>query len=548
MVRKRDNWFFVLVGILFLILIIGPYYWATKAGGNDHFFGGFLFNLVDGNSYLAKMYQGWLGNWRFTLPYTHQAGEGAYLFLFYLALGHIARVTGQSLQFIFHMMRLIGSLILLIVLWNFYKQISPTRKATWMAFVLALFGSGLGWLVSFFGIFSADLWVAEGYPFLSAYANPHFPLGMAILIWILTPSQWFERDRNSSLGIRSGILLLIMGLILGILLPFGFIVGVFVLAGLAVWESWEWMNSANKLSQVNLKRFIHAIYSSFYFRKIILLCIGGTPVILYQVWVTQTDPLLAIWNAQNLTISPPVWDLLISFAPVLLFAIPGLWFVWRKGESAQRILIVWSIVGFLLVYIPWGLQRRFLIGYMVPLAGLAGLGLDRLFTHQKRLALAMLTFVFVMAVPSNLLILVGGVGAIQSRESMVFLSIDEKTSLDWLRANSPDDALVLASPQMGLFIPAYTGRRVLYGHPFETVNAQVMETKVEHFFQGSISDEEISALSDADYIFYGPRERELGGSITGSGIKVVFRSGDTEIYEIEGSYSPSDEYLDFSDD
>ena len=184
---------------------------------------------------------------------------------------------------------------------------------------------------------------------------------------------------------------------------------------------------------------------------------------------------------------------------------------------------------------------RFLIGYMVPLAGLAGLGLDRLFAHQKRLTLAMLTFVFVMAVPSNLLILVGGVGAIQSRESMVFLSIDEKTSLDWLRANSPDDALVLASPQMGLFIPAYTGRRVLYGHPFETVNAQVMETKVEHFFQVSISDEEISALSDADYIFYGPRERELGGSITGSGIKVVFRSGDTEIYEIEGSYSPSDE-------
>ena len=31
--------------------------------------------------------------------------------------------------------------------------------------------------------------------------------------------------------------------------------------------------------------------------------------------------------------------------------------------------------------------------------------------------------------------------------------------------------LILSSPEMGLFIPAQTGRRVLYGHPFETVNA-----------------------------------------------------------------------------
>jgi hypothetical protein len=306
---------------------------------------------------------------------------------------------------------------------------------------------------------------------------------------------------------------------------------------MSIWESWERVNSKNKLPQDKQLGFLQLIYSTVNFRKLILLSVGGIPVLLYQVWVTQSDPMLAIWSAQNLTISPPIWDLLISFAPVLLFGIPGAWFVWRKGGYAQRILIVWSIVGILLIYIPWGLQRRFLLGYMVPLAGLAGLGLDHLFSHQKRIKIAMLSVVIMMALPTNLLILVGGMGAIQSHESMFYLSKDEKISLDWLESNSPDDALVLASPQMGLFIPAYTGRRVLYGHPFETVNADVMEAKVEHFFQGMIKDNEISTLSDVDYLFYGPREREYGGHLLGAGMKVVFQFGNTEIYEIDGSYS-----------
>jgi hypothetical protein len=537
MLQKRDARFVFLAGISFLILITGPYLWAYLTTGSDHFFGGFLFNPIDGNSYLAKMYQGWLGSWRFTLPYSPQSGEGAYLFLFYLALGHLSRVTGYSLHFVFHMMRLLGALILLIVLWNFYSQVSPTRIAARMAFLFALFGSGLGWFVSFFGILSADLWVAEGFPFLSAYANPHFPLGMSILIMVLTPRRESGQDRNSIFDKKFGLILVIMGLLLANLLPFGIVLAVVILAVMSIWESWERVNSKNKLPQDKQLGFLQLIYSTVNFRKLILLSVGGIPVLLYQVWVTQSDPMLAIWSAQNLTISPPIWDLLISFAPVLLFGIPGAWFVWRKGGYAQRILIVWSIVGILLIYIPWGLQRRFLLGYMVPLAGLAGLGLDHLFSHQKRIKIAMLSVVIMMALPTNLLILVGGMGAIQSHESMFYLSKDEKISLDWLESNSPDDALVLASPQMGLFIPAYTGRRVLYGHPFETVNADVMEAKVEHFFQGMIKDNEISTLSDVDYLFYGPREREYGGHLLGAGMKVVFQFGNTEIYEIDGSYS-----------
>lgn len=64
----------------------------------------------------------------------------------------------------------------------------------------------------------------------------------------------------------------------------------------------------------------------------------------------------------------------------------------------------------------------------------------------------------------------------------IFLEKSESQALVWISANTPKDSIILASPDMGLFIPADTGRKVLYGHPFETVNAEQEKAKVQTFF------------------------------------------------------------------
>ncbi len=64
----RSNWFPILLGALYIVLISARYILAYQDEG--YRFGGFLLNPIDGNTYLAKMYQGWQGSWRFSLPFT----------------------------------------------------------------------------------------------------------------------------------------------------------------------------------------------------------------------------------------------------------------------------------------------------------------------------------------------------------------------------------------------------------------------------------------------------------------------------------------------
>ena len=79
--------------------------------------------------------------------------------------------------------------------------------------------------------------------------------------------------------------------------------------------------------------------------------------------------------------------------------------------------------------------------------------------------------------------------------------------MEWIGSHTPPDATILAAPDTGLYIPASTGRRVLYGHPYETVDAVYQKYRVSRFFEGKANAaEEGDLLAEADYLFVGPRE------------------------------------------
>lgn len=501
---------YTFISIVVLILITIPYLYAVTQAGDGHHFGGFLLNPIDGYSYLSKMHQGWSGEWKFRLPYTHQSGEGAYLFLFYLTLGHLAKGVGLSRIVVFHLIRVLSAALLLASLARYFQRSLPTDRGRAFSFTLAAIGSGLGWVGVLGGLFTADLWVAETYPFLSAYANPHFPLALAIFFYLLDPGK-----ERSTVGI------MVLTLLLSLILPFAVILLIFLRSGdLAL----DWM--------MNEERTFQDVITSKSFKLLLILAFSGLPVLMYDFWVVRLDPVLSVWNRQNITPSPPIWNSVLALSPPFLLSI---WGIRRaKTHSSGKLWALWLVGGAFLIYLPWNLQRRFLFGYYVPCAGLAFWGLrelrDRIRINMKTL---MIVVIF-LSLPTNLIILASGFQAINRKDPSLYLTKGEMKAMEWLDNHTGAKDLILASPRSGLFIPAYTGRRVIYGHPFETTYADRKKMFVEDFFSGKMSEGQRAAFlekNEVDYVYVGPRAVEFEGFQELADLQLVYQCETIKIYQ-----------------
>jgi hypothetical protein len=498
----------IIVITITILLTVLPYLIASAAAGEKAVFEGFLLNPIDGNSYLAKMQLGWEGQWKFTLPYNPDPGGGAYLFLFYIFLGHISRLFNLSNLLIFHLARVVGTVFLIITLYVFAERVFSENQ-TWArrVFIWICLGAGMGWVLFPFGIVTSDLWVPEAYVFLSSYVNPHFPLGVALLIWIFL---WSERAE-----LRFKFFMLLAGLALGIVFPFGVVVGAAVLVVLA---GWQWLET---------KRIA--------WHNPLALILGGGLFVAYQFWVSTTDPILAGWNAQNLTPSPPLWDLVISFSPAILFSILAFrHFRSWKFNYFQKLAVCWFIASLILILFPFSLQRRFLMGFYIPVIILAGIGIPLLTNSlktQRRLYLA----ATLLSIPSILVVLALGAFGIATIDQRFYISNDEQKALTWVGQSTTQNAIFLASPDIGNIIPAQTGRRVLYGHPFETINAEAQKQQVIDLYRNTYSAaDSIKLLKELNvsYVFYGPRERILGRPDFINHLQSVFQDQDVTIYAV----------------
>jgi hypothetical protein len=524
---QKIPWVPALLALATLLLTQLPYLYAAISAGSQYKFIGFLINPLDGLSYLAKMHQGWLGTWRFRLPYSADPGQGAYLFLFYIFLGHLARWTHLSILLTYHLARFLGSIFMLWALYRFFGKVFSDSSMRRTAFALAVLGSGIGWLAVPFGAVTSDFWVAEAYPFLSAFSTPHFAIGLGLLLELLAPlAESVKGALPHSLWRLAGVILL--AFLLGILSPFGVVIAIVVCAGMVARFAighWE-----------QVRREIGTLLRAPEFIRLIWIGVGGGPWLLYDYWVVNHDPVLYGWNAQNLTPSPAIWDLILALSPALLLAIFGFMDILRKDNRGLHLLVIWSGLGLVLLYLPVGLQRRFLMGIFVPISGLAAVGLF-LWSQRSRRSQAFLTaFTLLVSMPTLAIIFLGALQVIQQRDANFYLSKGEDQALQWLDVHTPPGALVVASPQTGALIPAFTGRRVIYGHPFETVNALQEEANLENFFQADSHawDAHQAMLfllqRQADYVWVGPRERQLGGLPAGLNLSPAYSQDGIDVY------------------
>ncbi len=539
--------------LVILVLSCVSYTVAALAEPDGWQFAGIMVNPLDGHSYMAKMQQGVQGKWLFHLTYTPEPHNGAFIFTFYLALGHLAALTDLSKILVFHLARLLAGFGLLLMAFRFITRVTPQPSEQRLAFIFTFSAAGLGWLGVAFGAFPIDLWVPEAFVPYSLYANPHFPLAMMLMLIIF--EQILQVSNSSSLpsaSLPNSYAFIWSGLAafaLAMILPFALLT---VWAILVVFLGWCYVITRRlPWTQIWLTLGV-AIFSA--------------PVIFYQYWVSTTNPILAGWGAQNVTAAPKFLDFWLGYGVVGLLVIVGIAGIirgykiddnWddanrptdtggtndlpsdlpRSRATGEWLVVIWAITTVVLVYFPFDLQRRLITGLHLPFCILAGLGLNRWLAHSpiKLKARRLITMVAIAMGALGTLVVWGLplIGTLQppveaSTTALFFMRDEEIAAFEWLQAHVEPDQVILASPRVGMFVPGQTGARAFYGHPFETIDAKNKKAQVEAFYRGEI--ETVSPA--ANFIIYGPSEQSLGRPEVLTQYPVVFSTAEVTVYEV----------------
>jgi hypothetical protein len=548
---NRREWCWVVLVTLALVVASSlPYLVAWAVTPERAHFTGLLVNPLDGHSYIAKMRQGLAGSWSFHLPYTPEPHVGAHIYLFYLLPGHLARWTGLPLIVVYHGIRVAGGAAMLSACYVLASRLGDDVGERRIMFLLTALGSGLGWLAGLFNIMTADLWVPEAFPAYALLANAHFPIALGLMVVIaicglqvvdgVAQEAGSQRQQAGERGQEAknqqdrkrmwGLGMVLAAVVLGVIQPFGLVTTFGGLGAMLVaramrereipWHAVTWVVGAGAVA---------------------------LPYPLYTQWALRSDPVLAVWNAQNVTPSPPLWNWALSYGLVLVLAGLGCVAALRRRADGDWLLLGWAMVTLVGMSLPLPLQRRLSLGLGVPMGLLAGIGWRRVVWPRvrvrKREVLQELVVAFCALTPL-FLVLVTLIAALAG-EPRFYLSEGEWAALEWLRDEGQPDAVVLCAPQMGLFVPAWAGQRVVYGHPFETLHAKEREQQVTAFWAGEMTDTERADFLRANrvgYVLVGPRELQIAGcklQITDCRLQIaesvegpVFEAGDVRVYQL----------------
>ncbi len=522
----RQEWKWVLtVSAAALLLTSLPYLLGLLLENEQQIFGGFVYAVEDGYSYLAKMRQGAEGAWLFHIAYTPEPHPGALFFPFHLLLGKLAALLPVGdltarLAWTYHAARLLFGLGLLLVVYRFLAALSDERFVRRTAFLLTTFGGGLGWLLvvlgqpGWLGSLPLDLILPEGFTFLVLYAFPHIALARTLLLtgvlWML--GAWSAIPRNSKAAVLTGLCWLAMGLIV----PFYVAVA---------WAVTGAMGLALALRRRRMP-----------WREAGLAGLAGlisAPVVVYSAWRFSSDPVYATWSAQNLILSPHPLHYLLAFGVPLLLAAWAVCRAWRD-ECWGWAALAWVAVVPLLVYLPFNLQRRLVEGVQVPLSLLAAWGLSGRRAQGRRLWSAA---VFLVLSLTNGLLIGGNCLTMLSRPAPIFRQAGEVAALDWLSGQVEADDVVLSAYETGNYLPARVGARAFVGHGPESVDADEKRALVAEFVSGDTSDawrENLLAEYGVDWLFWGPLERELGDFDPAAALYLerVYRQGEYELFRV----------------
>ncbi|RMG76059.1 MAG: hypothetical protein D6711_04870 [Chloroflexi bacterium] len=515
----RAEWRWVILASCVLTLFAFlPFLWILLSGvvGNGWHFMGVLHDPYTSAVHLSHVFQGSQDFWQSQVLFTPEAHEAALIEPLYTFLGQVSRLMNLSPIMMYHVARVGAGICMYMAFYQLAANIWSKLRTRRIFFVLLSVGAGFGWLLAPLTGNTAYLDVSSPgiYPYYSSLVNVHLPIaltGLALLasvcVPILRPGEVpFPTVQNG------GVIVFTLSLILVFVAPLVFIpLAVAFLLNIAlIW----YQERAYVKAQANWALW---------------LVVPALPMILYYVLLFQNNAVIhQAWRQQHT--DPPVSlvILVLSLGIPLILAVPGLYRGVRRFEQdGDQFMLLWLLIMLLLTYLPTLVQQEFMIGLMIPLAYFATRAIEdfwfRYIRRKWRLRL-MVAFVPLLAA-SNIMMTVLPMIVLSNQKgderAEVLLPESYVAAFDWMKGRVRPQDVILAAPEVSLWIPSWLGGRVVYGHPLLTLDSQDKKQAVSAWYAEDNEQDCDTRFLDGvyvpgkrgypvRYVLYGPKEAKLG--------------------------------------
>ncbi len=516
LVKNKSVVYFFVASSLFILGIL-----QITTNNMNATFMSIPFNVVDTNTYFAFMNQAGEGHILFTNQYTPEPVPYIIFNPMWLIMGWITILIPPVITYYIFKF---GFLVLFFYLLS--KLIDKLKQKNIILFFV-LFGSGIGYVfvmlskIGFKLYGSIDQWAASSNTIGTVLAPVHFLISVCLMLTIIILYLKFWEEKKHL------ILIILLTLLLGFIhlfdvITLGLMFGLYML----------WLLYKKKENLKNILKY-NLIYA---------LCI--LPAFIYTYYLYSFNPYFIAWNAQNVLDTPKLLHVIFGYFIPLIFAVIYFFHKKQKLKDIEVLLYSWIISGFILLYSPLNIQRRFLEGLFIPIMILGALGfihvvlpysekmLKRVRIKKGRIITIILvcllisptSFYWLYRVYTNVK------HDIQVSEYSIpyYLTQDELEALEWLDQNTENEDIVISAYGIGNYIPRMSGNRVFLGHWAQTIDYENKKELVRDFYSGNY--DYVLELYDIDYIYYGNEEKKLGNP--DFPYEKVFENNLVKIYKI----------------
>ncbi len=462
----------LLVISLFVFIVMLPYMLGYVNTPKNSTFTGLILNTGDPGSYLSKMRNAEHG-FHFINNFTMEETYGGYHFLFYILLGKVAVYLKLQPIYIFHMSRIIISVLFAVYLYKLLDEFKLNAAQKNLIAFLIVFLSNFSFIIDYKDLikpyniypptFIADMFVST-----AALYMPHIIFTMLLQVISFKIMLHYKENRVLN-GLKISFLLLLIAFIH----PFtAFMMGA--------------------IYGINIL-LVDIDYKEINYKNLMLLLLLGVfplPYMFYSLYAFANYPMLIKWQEQGVTM---FWSLRYfigmtgPFFVISMFLLSLRW-AWAKE---RRPLALWVLLSWICAIYPTYFQIRFLEGIIIPIGILFGWYFTEKMNFNrviKILLIIILTFnTFILAI-----------APLFFKSPLSYLSQEQVEIYKWIEKNVEYDEIIFSDFVNGNLIPGFTGKKVALGHYYETIDVN----KWTDIYDQAAIKGDFNQIKDCDIKYY----------------------------------------------